>query len=497
MNTYILVYLCSFILAFIITPVVIRFAYRFNVVDSPDVRKVHSQPVPRIGGVAVFVPVICMTITVLFLQNAVGISFREVLLKKVVLLAGAAFMFFIGFVDDIRGLPARVKLLCQFIAAGFVYIFGIRITFVAVGDWFSLSLGWLSMPLTVFWIIGITNAVNLIDGLDGLAAGISVVACGVMVVLSIHFGQPVMAVMMISLLGALSGFLFFNFNPAKIFLGDCGSLFIGFTLASASVMCTAKSNALVSLALPILALGIPIFDTLFSMLRRFLERRSLFSPDRGHFHHRLLALGLRQRQVVFVAYAVTLLATGLGIFMIFARDSSSIVIFGSVLLLLILVFRVIGAVRLRETIEKLRERRAITSRIKQETENFEKVELYFQQAKTFEQWWQSVCSAAECMRFAAGSMLVVNRDGSRRHLEWKCKKSPCDDMVKIVVPVRDRRCGSALNLEIKIPANGSLESAGRRAALFGRLIEEYGVANLPSNEKRSFTSEVEKCEVTV
>ena len=140
-----------------------------------------------------------------------------------------------------------------------------------------------------------------------LQQGISAIACGVIAILAIHGGQAVMAVLMLALLGSLCGFLVFNFNPAKIFMGDCGSLFLGFTIAFSGVMCASKSSALVGLALPILALGIPIFDTLFSMLRRFLERRSLFSPDRSHFHHRLLALGLKQRHVVVVSYAVTCL----------------------------------------------------------------------------------------------------------------------------------------------------------------------------------------------
>ncbi|HEW78408.1 MAG TPA: undecaprenyl/decaprenyl-phosphate alpha-N-acetylglucosaminyl 1-phosphate transferase, partial [Phycisphaerales bacterium] len=295
MNTYVLVYLCSWLLALLVTPIVIRLARRFKMVDSSDIRKVHSRPVPRIGGVAVFVPMMVLTISVLFLNNDIGDKFHGIQPKIIVLLSAAAFMFLVGLIDDIKGLRARVKFLCQLAAAITVCAFGIRITSIAVSDWFTLNLGWFSWPLTLFWIVGVTNAVNLIDGLDGLAAGISAIACGVMVVLALYFGQPVMAVIMLSLCGALTGFLFFNFNPAKVFMGDCGSLFLGFTLASASVMCATKSHAIVGLTLPIIALGIPILDTLFSMLRRFLERRSIFSPDRSHFHHRLLALGLHQR----------------------------------------------------------------------------------------------------------------------------------------------------------------------------------------------------------
>jgi len=473
----------------LITPVIIRLGRRFNVVDSPGIRRVHCRPTPRIGGAAVFVPMICMTISVLFLQNLVSAGFSEIRPKITALLSAATFIFFVGLTDDIKGIRARTKLLCQVAAAIAVYVFGIRITYITVGSWFTLNFSWFSLPLTILWIVGITNAVNLIDGLDGLAAGISAVACGIMVVLSIHFCQPVMAVIMLSLLGALCGFLLFNFSPAKIFMGDCGSLFIGFTLASASVMCTAKSNAFVSLTLPILALGIPIFDTLFSMLRRFLSRRSIFSPDLNHFHHRLLALGLGQRQVVIIAYVVTLLAGGLGMFMIITRDLGTIMIFVCVLLLLVIVFRVIGVVRLRETIEALRRKHAITSRVREEKENFEGIQLCFQRAETFEQWWQSICFAADKMDLVKGSLPLTNRDGTKRTLSWEKAiedKKEEHEIVKVIVPIRDRRAGLPLRLELDVRSNGSIESVGRRIAFFGRLVEEYGIVHLPDNVQKTF-----------
>ncbi len=492
MNTYVLVYLCSWLLALLVTPIVIRLARRFKMVDSSDIRKVHSRPVPRIGGVAVFVPMMVLTISVLFLNNDIGDKFHGIQPKIIVLLSAAAFMFLVGLIDDIKGLRARVKFLCQLAAAITVCAFGIRITSIAVSDWFTLNLGWFSWPLTLFWIVGVTNAVNLIDGLDGLAAGISAIACGVMVVLALYFGQPVMAVIMLSLCGALTGFLFFNFNPAKVFMGDCGSLFLGFTLASASVMCATKSHAIVGLTLPIIALGIPILDTLFSMLRRFLERRSIFSPDRSHFHHRLLALGLHQRHVVIVAYAVTLLIAGLGMFMIFTRNAQTIIIFVCILFLLVLAFRVVGSVQLHKTIADLKRKHRISHHTKQEVASFEKVGLHFRQVKTFEQWWQTVCFAADQMGFVRGWLPLTNRDGTNKILAWgengkdTCgRATPRYDIVKMTLPVRDRRAGPPLNLEIEVHAYGSLESAGRRIALFGRLIEKYGIATLPNKTKNT------------
>jgi len=322
MKTYLSVYLGSAFLALVITPVVIWLSRRLNIADVPGTRHMHTKPISHIGGTAIFLSMIPLIVCVLFLSNVIGDAFRSILLKVIVLLSATTFMFFIGLIDDIRtkGLRARIKLLTQLVAAIAVCTVGIRIRSVAFADWLTLDFGWFSWPLTLLWIVGITNAVNLSDGLDGLAAGISVVACGVIVVFAVYSGQRVMAVSMLAMLGSLTGFLFFNFNPAKIFMGDCGSLFLGFTIASSSVLCHAKSSALVGLALPVLALGIPIFDTLFSMLRRFLERRSMFAPDRRHFHHRLVDLGLEHHHVVITIYVITLFSAGLGMFMMVAHE---------------------------------------------------------------------------------------------------------------------------------------------------------------------------------
>ena len=186
-----------------------------------------------------------------------------------------------------------------------------------------------------------------------------------------------MAVLMLALLGSLTSFLFFNFNPAKVFMGDCGSLFVGFTISAASVMCVAKSAAFVGLALPVLALGIPIFDTLLSMLRRFLERRSLFSPDRSHFHHRLMDLGLHQRHVVVTIYLATILSASLGLFMMVRQDIGSLIVFGCVLLLIVLLFLVVGSIRLREIVTGLQAKYVLTRRQKQERATFEHLQLQF------------------------------------------------------------------------------------------------------------------------
>jgi UDP-GlcNAc:undecaprenyl-phosphate GlcNAc-1-phosphate transferase len=437
---------------------------------------VHSKAIPRIGGIAIFTSTMLIVLTALFLRNRIGDAFRNIQTGLTALLSAATFIFLIGLVDDVRGLRASMKFIAQLFAAMIVCAVGIRIKSVAVADWLTINFGWFSWPLTLLWIVGITNAVNLSDGLDGLAAGISAIVCGVIAILAIHGNQTVMAVLMLALLGSLCGFLVFNFNPAKIFMGDCGSLFLGFTIAASSVMCASKSSTLVGLALPMLALGIPIFDTLFSMLRRFLERGSIFAPDRSHFHHRLLALGLTQRHVVIVAYVATFLFAGLGLFMVVTRNINSLIIFFCILLLLLLLFRVVGSVRLRETISGLQKKYKFASQRRQEQMHFEQAKLYFRSARTFNDWWQAVCETAQRLDFAWVSLKTTDKDGTIRSEVWHPDIATPHDKSGVVimnVPVRNHSLSGATEFEMAILVNGSLESAGHRATLFSRLIDEH------------------------
>ena len=459
---------------------VIHIARRLHIVDIPEIRKVHNKPIPRIGGVAIFISMIGLVVPVLLLENVIGETFRVLRSKIITMLSVGSLMFMVGLVDDIKGLRVRTKFLAQFAAALIVCAAGIRIESIPITTSLTIHFGWFSWLFTIVWIVFITNAVNLCDGLDGLAAGISAIACAVIGILAIYNGDIVMAVLMLALLGSLTGFLLFNFEPAKVFMGDSGSLFLGFTIASASILSATKTETIVGLALPVLALGIPIFDTLFSMLRRFLERRSLFAPDRSHFHHRLLALGLRQRHVVLTAYVVTMLTAGLGMFMLVTRNSQTIIIFICTMLLLVLVFRVVGSVRLRETIVGLKRKYTITSQQKREFETFENIELHFRQAKKFDEWWQAVCFAADEMDFVSSSLPITSRDGTKKTLIWEQNNGhvPEDEILRMIIPVRDRRDDSSLNIEVHVHANGSLESAGRRVALFTRLMEEHGIVAL-------------------
>jgi hypothetical protein len=293
-------------------------------------------------------------------------------------------------------------------------------------------------------------------------------------------GQVVMAVLMLAVLGSLTGFLFFNFNPAKIFMGDCGSMFLGFTIASSSALCAVKSSTLIGLALPILALGIPIFDTLFSILRRFAERRPIFAPDSKHFHHRLLALGLRQRHAVIATYAMTLLFAGLGTLVLISRDSGFPIAFFCILLLIVLVFRVVGSVRLRNTVEGLQRRYAITCQAKKEIGNFQRAVLCFDQASTFDQWWQAVCTGAEHMDFVWLSMGFTDADGTVHTQIWRRADAKPDlsNVAILTIPVHGEEDTEPMDIEVAIAVNSSLESVCRRAALFSRMIDEHDPVRL-------------------
>ncbi len=497
MQTYLFIFCGSLLLSLAFTPLVIFVARALNIYDDLHARKIHAQAVPRIGGVAIFLAMMALTIPALLLNNTIGVAFQAIQSQVLALLAAGILVFLMGFADDLCRLRARTKFIVQILAALLVCGYGIRIESIQVADWFTIEFGPLSWPLTVLWIVGITNAVNFIDGLDGLAAGIATITCGVIALLAVLSGQVVMAVLMLALLGSLIGFLAFNFNPARLFMGDSGSMFLGFMLAAASVMCAHKASTLIGLALPFLALGIPIFDTLFSMLRRLLERRSIFSPDRSHIHHRLIDMGLQQRHVVLFLYTVTLLITALGMFMMLARDSGKVVVLICVTLLLVLVFRVIGAVRLRETLVRLKTNLKQTRNHNQQHRQFEDALLLMRNVHTFDQWWLAACAAATQLDLTWISISFQSRSGTDRTLVWRnpdqhpdqkpdqhpdqqhdLKLDPLADLLGMELPVRQRRSGPSLRLMLAIPANGSLEFASHRMKLFARLIDEHPIASL-------------------
>lgn len=305
MGSYLLCFALAAVASVVLTPLARRLAVAVGAVGSPGGRNVHARSIPRLGGTALLAG---WGIAVLVCRHVPGSgdTLNDSGMRLWGMVLGALALCVVGAVDDIRGMRAYHKLVAQVAVATFAYACGLRIEAVSLPFLPNLAMGVFALPITVAWIVGVTNAVNLIDGLDGLAAGVGFFASATCFVVALVAGNPFVALMTAALMGVLAGFLLFNFNPARIFMGDSGSYFIGFLLATLPIATERqqKASAAVSLLVPMLALGLPIFDTLLTMARRFLERRSVFSPDRGHIHHRLLDLGLTHRRAVVLLYGV-------------------------------------------------------------------------------------------------------------------------------------------------------------------------------------------------
>ncbi len=286
--------LSAFVIAYFSMPIVIRLAHRLGAIDQPDIRKVHQTAMPRMGGMAIF---FAFMLVMLVLVKVSG--------PYTGIIIGAAIVFLVGLLDDIYQLSPWVKLIGQIIAASVAIYFGVIIGFVNNPFDGMLLLGYFSIPLTFLWIVGITNAINLIDGLDGLAAGVSSIAAITMGIVALMQGQPMVAMTAFVLVAATLGFLPYNFNPARTFMGDGGSNFLGFVLACLAVTGVAKSTAIISLVVPIVILGIPIFDTFFAIFRRIYKKAPIFMPDKDHLHHRLLDMGFAHRNTVLIIYAIS------------------------------------------------------------------------------------------------------------------------------------------------------------------------------------------------
>ena len=322
----------ALVVSFAATPAVKRLAQRVGAIDVPkDERRVHNKPIPRLGGLAIFIG---------FLLSVV--LFADITQQLQGILIGAVIIVIIGVIDDMIQLRALIKFLIQIVAALVAVSFGVVIdTFT---NPFTLSashyihLNSLSVPITVIWIVAITNSVNLIDGLDGLAAGVSIISSIVMLVISLMISDINVAVVMAALTGACLGFLPHNFNPAKIFMGDTGALLLGYILATMSILGLFKLYALLSFAAPFLVLALPLVDTSFAFLRRLLKGKNPMSPDRGHFHHRLLDMGLSQRQAVLIMYSISGILGIAAVIVATSDEMRQLILIAALLIVAIIVF---------------------------------------------------------------------------------------------------------------------------------------------------------------
>ena len=309
MLQYVVPFIIALVVSYLLTPGVKKVAIKVGAVDRPNARKVHTHVIPRLGGLAIYIGFMAAVLFCVPLHH-----------ELIGMLLGCTAIVAIGIWDDICNIPARVKLVGQIAAVCIPVAFGIQIEWLTnpFGDILVLP-EVIAVPLTIFWIIGFTNTVNLIDGLDGLAAGVAFIASISMFLLAVNLNQFLPALIIVSMAGAALGFLQYNFNPAKIFMGDTGSMLLGYTLAVSAVLGLVKTAATVALVVPIIALGLPILDTTFAIIRRRMSGVPIFQPDKGHLHHRLLALGMTQKQAVLIMYFVSMI---LGIVALFVANVS-------------------------------------------------------------------------------------------------------------------------------------------------------------------------------
>lgn len=317
--------LASFITVLVVTPLVIKLAFKIGATDKPNARKVHQKIMPRLGGLAIFIGVaVGFVVGGLYEQRMLSITL------------GAIIIVIIGILDDMYELSAKVKFGGQLLVAIMIVKSGLLVQVLYIPILGDTELGWLAYPITVFWIVGITNAINLIDGLDGLSAGISSIVLATLAYMAFTSpwgtGAAIILPLALITLASTIGFLFYNFHPAKIFMGDTGALFLGYCISVISLLGLYKSVTLFSFIVPIIILGVPIFDTTFAIIRRIVNKKPISAPDKSHLHHRLLAMGFSHRKTVLIIYA-------LGIFFsVNAIIFSSATLWLSIILLFILIF---------------------------------------------------------------------------------------------------------------------------------------------------------------
>lgn len=342
----VLALLTALVVSFLMTPVVKTFAYKVGAIDVPkDDRRMHKQPIPRLGGLAIFFGF--MVSILLFVE--ITREMRSILLGAVVIVV-------LGVVDDIMALPAMLKFVIQIVAALIPAFNGVVIQAFSNPNIFSDNLywvlGWLSVPFTVLWIVAITNAVNLIDGLDGLADGVSAISATTVLVIALLASEIQVAIVMAALVGACVGFIPYNLNPAKMFMGDTGATFLGYILATMSIQGLFKFYAVISFAVPFLILGLPIFDTAFAFIRRIAHGQSPMHADRGHIHHRLIDMGLSQKQAVATLYVISAILGLSAVVLTTGGEQKAMLLFAALCIVGAVAARVVFPRELREELHE-------------------------------------------------------------------------------------------------------------------------------------------------
>jgi UDP-GlcNAc:undecaprenyl-phosphate GlcNAc-1-phosphate transferase len=376
----------AFAVAVILTPILRDIFRSYNVVDQPGLRRVHVYPIPRIGGI----PIALGYAYALYSLSGNGIGLGAPLFK---LLPGAAVVFLTGLIDDFFNLRPLVKLGGQIAAAGLVFWSGLGVDTFGSGHELPL---WINLPLTVFWLLLTTNALNLIDGLDGLCAGIGLVATMAMFGAALLYGNQPLAYATLPLACALVGFLCYNINPATVFLGDSGALLIGFLLGCYGMIWTQKTSTMLSLLVPLMALSVPLLDVFIAIVRRALRRQPIFSADRAHIHHRLLDRGFKPKHAVLILYCFAALAAGLALLLVVPQMSR----FRNVVLVLLVAAIALGLRELRYKEIDFFGRLLFDGSLQQnlqETLRLDQLTSSLKASQTWPAWWKALGDVArEC-----------------------------------------------------------------------------------------------------
>ena len=338
--------LVALVVSFLMTPVVKSFAYKVGAIDVPkDNRRMHKVPVPRLGGLAIFIG---FMVSILLFAEIDG-EMKSILL-------GAVIIVVLGVVDDIMALPAMLKFVIQIGAALIPTMNGVRILAFSNPNIFSDSLYWvlggLSIPITVLWIVALTNAVNLIDGLDGLANGVSAISATTMLVIALMASETQVSIVMAALVGASLGFMPYNMHPAKMFMGDTGATFLGYILATMSIQGLFKYYAVISFVVPFMILGLPIFDTSFAFIRRIAHGQSPMHADRSHIRHRLIDMGLNQKQAVATLYVISAILGLSAVVLTTSGEQKAMLLFLALCIVAVVAARVVFPKEVKEELHE-------------------------------------------------------------------------------------------------------------------------------------------------
>ena len=398
-----------------------RMGVRLGIVDQPDnYRKVHKKPIPLCGGYAIFATVVSVVLTLMFSSESEVQFLWERSYELIILLCGATIMLAVGAVDDILDLRPKYKLLFQLIAASACYFGGFKIAIVSIPFGQSIDVGVFSYFITVFWFLGCINAINLLDGLDGLAGGV-----GLFVILTLLFnaiirGDVFGILICATIAGAILAFLFFNFNPASIFLGDAGSMLIGFLVAALSLKVSNKAETTFALLIPFIAIGLPVFDTIAAILRRWGRRVPISSADRKHVHHVLLAMGFSTRKVVLILYGVCIVLGGISLLLTMGRDNIAVGFLFILLIMTVVGAKMHGVINFSQLGNRINEDRCEKKRSGRAATEVEKAITQFSKASRITELWDFAKPALEALELDH-AFLELERGGVTRKMVWRSK----------------------------------------------------------------------------